>query len=89
MKNIILIISILSLTACTTLKEKQDLIVNDKIGNIYIKPLNFMEKCEALNKLKDGTQQDIIDLTIDTIKKYKECSNKHQELKYWIERNIK
>lgn len=90
MKKIILLILIsLNLSACETLKEKQETIINDKIGIVYIKPELFMQECEKLLKLENGSQKEIIYFSLDTVKKYKECSNKQKELSNWIERNIK
>lgn len=88
-KIFLLLFLILNLSACETLKEKQETIVNNKIGIVYIKPELFMQECDKLLKLENGSQKEIISFSIDTIKKYKECSNKQKELSTWIERNIK
>lgn len=79
----------LILSGCSSIASKQDSIVEDKVGVIYIKPEAFMKECEKLSKLENGSQKELVNFSLDTVNKYKECSNKQKELKDWIERNIK
>ena len=86
--KIVLLIALI-LSGCSSIASKQDSIVEDKVGVIYIKPEDFMKECEKLSKLENGSQKELVNFSLDTVNKYKDCSNKQRELKDWIERNIK
>ncbi len=84
-----LILTLFLMTGCSSFtKKQQETIVYDKTKEVYVLPDDeILKECDKLNRLKDGSFEELINFNVDTIVKYKQCFEKQKELKDWILRN--